>query len=219
MPRWHAVLRVLRWFGAVRLDSRSTERTHEVPGSPVGPGVVAVRCVQRDDAATTSSPTQAEQPTAGTGAQPPGATATPGIPELAGEIAETASGLRYIDERAGTGPSPKLCIAVHYTGWLEDGTLFESTKTGPPFVLPLNRVIPGWAEGVGSMKEGGKRRLIISPALGYGPGGRPPNIPERHAHLRYRVGQSARRPVLKEATPVAGRVRGGTDKIASCPEL
>ena len=173
-----------------------------------------------DDAATTSSPTQAEQPTAGTGAQPPGATATPGIPELAGEIAETASGLRYIDERAGTGPSPKLCIAVHYTGWLEDGTLFESTKTGPPFVLPLNRVIPGWAEGVGSMKEGGKRRLIISPALGYGPGGRPPNIPP-NATLTYDIElvKVLGDPVLKEATPVAGRVRGGTDKIASCPEL
>jgi hypothetical protein len=105
----------------------------------------------------------------------------PGIPELRGEIIETASGLRYIDERVGDGPSPPTptrCVTVHYTGWLANGTQFDSSVSrGVPAVFSLSQVIRGWTEGVGSMKQGGKRRLIIPGELGYGPAGRPPAIP------------------------------------------
>ena len=102
--------------------------------------------------------------------------------------ATTSSGLRYTDEVVGTGAQPKAgqSVQVHYTGWLDDGgrkgKKFDSSRDrGQPFSFPLGqgRVIPGWDEGVASMKVGGKRTLIIPPALGYGASGAggviPPN--------------------------------------------
>ncbi len=102
----------------------------------------------------------------------------PGIPPLAGEIVETASGLRYIDEVPGSGPRPTQtqCVTVHYTGWLTDGTQFDSSRGRQPAVFSLAGVIDGWTEGVGGMQAGGKRRLIIPGDLGYGAGGFPPTI-------------------------------------------
>lgn len=94
----------------------------------------------------------------------------------------TPSGLRYVDLTVGSGPSPvngKL-VRVHYTGWLTDGTKFDSSLDhGQPLVFPVGKgmVIPGWDEGVLSMKVGGKRKLIIPPQLGYGAKGSPPVIP------------------------------------------
>jgi hypothetical protein len=115
-----------------------------------------------------------------TATEPPSDGNAPGIPPLTGEIVETASGLRYIDEVVGTGPtppSPSTCVTVHYTGWLTDGAQFDSSvDRGQPIAFSLAGVIDGWTEGVGSMSEGGKRRLIIPGDLGYGPGGNPPDI-------------------------------------------
>ena len=96
----------------------------------------------------------------------------------------TASGLKYIDRVEGKGESPKpgQQVTVHYTGWLEDGTKFDSSlDRGEPFTFTIGvgRVIRGWDEGVSTMKVGGKRRLIIPPDLGYGQRGAggviPPN--------------------------------------------
>jgi peptidylprolyl isomerase len=105
-----------------------------------------------------------------------------GPPAVSGEPTVTASGLQIIDIEVGTGDSPQSgqTVEVHYTGWLADGTKFDSSlDKGQPFsfVLGAGRVIAGWDEGVASMKVDGKRRLIIPPELGYGAGGYPPVIP------------------------------------------
>src|SRR5207245_413747 len=96
----------------------------------------------------------------------------------------TDSGLRYVDLVEGTGPTPRSgqTLTVHYTGTLQDGTKFDSSlDRGRPvtFVLNAGRVIPGWDEGLATMKVGGKRRLIIPPELAYGDAGRPPKIPSK----------------------------------------
>jgi len=88
----------------------------------------------------------------------------------------TATGLQYIINEEGAGASPEdgELVSVHYTGWLEDGTQFDSSvEGGQPFqfVLGQRMVIQGWDEGVAFLKEGGKGRLIIPPDLGYGPAG------------------------------------------------
>jgi FKBP-type peptidyl-prolyl cis-trans isomerase len=107
------------------------------------------------------------------------------------KIVTTKSGLKYIDQTVGTGTEAKAgdIVDVHYTGWLKNGSKFDSSKDrGRPFTFPLGggRVIKGWDEGVAGMKEGGKRKLIIPYDLAYGEDGRPPTIPPR-AELTFEV--------------------------------
>jgi peptidylprolyl isomerase len=94
----------------------------------------------------------------------------------------TPSGLKYIDlvEGKGASPKPGQIVIVHYTGWLEDGTKFQSSHdSGQPIQFPIasGRVIKGWDEGLMSMKTGGKRKLFIPANLAYGAQGRAPVIP------------------------------------------
>lgn len=92
------------------------------------------------------------------------------------KMISTPSGLQYLDMVAGSGASPTLGkkVTVHYTGWLTDGRKFDSSvDRNEPFVFQIGRgeVIPGWDEGVMTMKIGGKRKLIIPANLGYGAAG------------------------------------------------
>lgn len=102
--------------------------------------------------------------------------------KMSGDIQTTPSGLQYIviEEGAGDKPEKGKKVKVHYTGKLEDGTVFDSSiKRGTPieFTLGVGQVIKGWDEGIADMKVGEKRQLIIPPDLGYGPNGYPPVIP------------------------------------------
>jgi peptidylprolyl isomerase len=106
------------------------------------------------------------------------------IPSGGLSVIKTPSGLQYIDLVVGTGASPQTgqIVSVHYTGTLENGTKFDSSRDrGQPFKFKIGvgQVIKGWDEGVGSMKVGGQRQLIIPPHLGYGESGAggviPPN--------------------------------------------
>ncbi|HCE66964.1 MAG: peptidylprolyl isomerase [Geobacteraceae bacterium GWC2_55_20] len=101
-----------------------------------------------------------------------------------GKMVTTASGLKYTDLVVGKGASPVAGkqVKVHYTGTLENGKKFDSSvdrKEPFSFVIGVGQVIPGWDEGVMTMKVGGKRKLIIPSKLGYGASGAggiiPPN--------------------------------------------
>jgi peptidylprolyl isomerase len=108
-----------------------------------------------------------------------------------GEVVTTDSGLQYVDLEVGDGDSPGLgdTVVVHYTGWLEDGTKFDSSlDRGEPleFQIGMGGVIRGWDIGMATMKVGGKRKLIVPPGLAYGSEGRGDVIPP-NATLTFEV--------------------------------
>lgn len=104
-------------------------------------------------------------------------------------VKTTASGLQYVVEKEGTGAQPTAEdeVTVHYTGKLLSGQVFDSSVSrGEPATFPLNRVIPGWTEGVQLMKEGAKYTFFIPSDLAYGPQGVQGAIPP-HATLIFEV--------------------------------
>jgi peptidylprolyl isomerase len=111
------------------------------------------------------------------------------IPPVAGKPV-AAFALRYIDIRAGGGEPmrPRACVYAHYTGWLTNGTKFDSSRDTMPngqprtpiaFAQGGRMVIPGWDAGFEGMRVGGQRRLFIPYQLAYGELGRPPVIPAK----------------------------------------
>ena len=120
--------------------------------------------------------------TGGSGGQPTVVVSEPaassGIPELPAGVAvvDGPSGLKYADTQVGTGAEATGGpVSMYYTGYLIDGTIFDSNTSGPGFQFDLGSggVIQGWDMGIVGMKEGGKRRLIIPAELGYGAQGTP----------------------------------------------
>lgn len=105
------------------------------------------------------------------------------------EVRTTPSGLQYVVEKKGEGAQPTAEdeVTVHYTGKLLNGTVFDSSvNRGEPATFPLNRVIPGWTEGVQLMKEGAKYTFFIPSDLAYGASGVPNVIPP-HSTLVFEV--------------------------------
>jgi peptidylprolyl isomerase len=155
------------------------------------------------------------------------------IPAISGEKKEIEVELEYIDFAQGTGAlvAPRKCIYTHYTGWLTDGTKFDSSRDTVPNGRPRDplsfnqgsrRVIMGWDMGYEGMRVGGKRRLIIPYQLAYGEAGRAP-IPAR-ATLVFDVEllaiadtlttEAAR--ALQTPNPTGGG-RGNAAPVAVCP--
>ena len=135
-----------------------------------------------------TTPQSGQPQTSQPAAQPatPAPTATEVTPGKSGDTITTASGLKYIDTKVGTGASPVKgqTITVNYTGTLLNGKTFDS-NVDPAFghvspfstAIGVGRVIPAWDEGMLSMKIGGKRRLICPPNLAYGSRGAGASIP------------------------------------------
>jgi FKBP-type peptidyl-prolyl cis-trans isomerase len=137
-------------------------------------------------AAATGSSASSAVPTTGTStttASGMSATVTTGAPAAASQEVTMASGLKYQDLVVGTGAEAAAgkTVSVHYTGWLTDGTKFDSSvdrgQPLPPFKLGTGAVIKGWDDGVAGMRVGGKRKLTIPPGLAYGERGSPGVIP------------------------------------------
>lgn len=121
----------------------------------------------------------------------------PSLPSGAGAIDEkaskdftmTASGLKYriLREGAGVKPTARQQVEVHYHGWLDDGSVFDSSyRRSESIAFGLNQVIPGWTEGMQLVGKGGMIELSIPYKLGYGERGSPPVIPAR-AQLHFLV--------------------------------
>jgi peptidylprolyl isomerase len=148
----------------------------------------------------------------------------PGVPKIEG-TPKPLYALRYVDTVIGTGPlaETRKFYTVHYTGWLTDGTKFDSSvDRGTPITFPYgaHQVIPGWDTGFQGMHLGGKRRLYIPYQLAYGETGRPPVIPAK-ADLIFDielVDQSDTPPQPKPAPTPASDTKPATDSTKPTTE-
>jgi peptidylprolyl isomerase len=145
------------------------------------------------------------------------------VPPVSGEP-RVAFALRHIDVATGVGALavPRKCFFAHYTGWLTNGTKFDSSRDPSPdgsprtpisFPQGSRRVIAGWDLGFEGMRVGGRRRLFIPYQLAYGEAGRPPVIPEK-AELIFDVELLAVADTLPRAEPAP---RGQPAPPPQCP--
>ncbi|HEX7159112.1 MAG TPA: FKBP-type peptidyl-prolyl cis-trans isomerase [Edaphobacter sp.] len=168
-------------------------------------------------AASTTKPAAAAAPAANPADNPPNVPKVEGAPK-------NLYALRYVDIVVGTGElaQQRRYYTVHYTGWLTDGTKFDSSvDRGAPFTFPYgaHRVIPGWDTGFEGMRVGGKRRLFVPWQLAYGETGHPPVIPPK-ADLIFDVefiGQSETPPAPPQSANPAGSTGSTESKPAASP--
>ena len=110
-------------------------------------------------------------------------------PDAPSEFSTTDSGLKYRILRKSDGRKPESSdqVEVDYTGWLDDGTIFDTSYGRPqPAKFMLPTVIAGWSEGMQMIGEGGMIELEVPPELGYGENGQPPRIPP-NATLHFKI--------------------------------
>ena len=134
-------------------------------------GCETSRVAEKEDSPTPTAPARPE-----TSAREPG----PRDPDASEEFTTTKSGLKYRILRKGTGRKPTSAdsVTVNYKGWLDDGTVFDSSyERGEPINFELLGVIKGWTEGLQFVSEGGMIELEIPSELGYGATGAGADIP------------------------------------------
>lgn len=174
--------------GMDTVDKIRNTPVHSDPKLPMGPVVptepVIIKAAKRADAAEGAKLAQEAAAAAAKAEAEAKAAGEKQLADFLGKVEQetgkkiekTPSGLMYVILKEGAGPSPRPVdtVEVHYTGTFLDGKKFDSSvDRGQPAKFQLNRVIKGWTEGVGLMKVGEKRKLIIPPDLAYGPSGRP----------------------------------------------
>ena len=165
---------------ATTAPATSSNATASAPKAPASPASAPASAAPASTAPASAAPASAA---------PASAAPASGAPSK--NLTTTPSGLQYEDLTVGTGATPQKgqIVEVHYTGWLLDGTKFDSSvDRGQPFTFPLGQgqVIPGWDEGVATMKVGGKRILVIPANLAYGDRGAGGAIPPG-ATLKFEV--------------------------------
>ena len=158
-----------RWFCAVAVIALAgCRQTGGAPG-----GSTSATSAAEATTAAPAPPANAKAPATAPAPKPAATMATRGATE--GAERTLPDGLRIVDIKVGSGAMAEYGsgVAVHYTGWLTDGTKFDSSRDrGTPYQFKLGAqppmVIPGWEEGIKGMRVGGVRRLTIPPALAYG---------------------------------------------------
>ena len=159
--------------GSIHLSCGSSDNTAQDPGCPVGQQAACSTSSGAGGSSAATSPSAA--------AACPTPAASSGTDSFAATVALTTAGdgLQQGDAKAGTGTSAATGhkVYVEYTGWLQSGQQFDSSRqsgrTPFGFTLGQGEVIKGWDEGVAGMKVGEKRNLVIPPDLAYGAAGRP----------------------------------------------
>jgi FKBP-type peptidyl-prolyl cis-trans isomerase len=150
----------------------------------IAPALLLAGCLPPVQETTDTTPAATAEAKAAATEQP--TTATPAAPSMANSTPDakgfltTPSGLKYKVVRPGSDkkPTPADTVLCHYKGWLDNGTVFDSSyDRGEPIDFPLGGVIAGWTEGLQLIGEGGELELEIPSDLGYGPRGMPPTIP------------------------------------------
>lgn len=154
-------------------SSSTTPSGKQAPTTPASTGAASTGAASTSAAPANAAAGAGETASAGEEQKP-----NTDKPPADKKVVTTASGLKYSDLKEGTGPAAKKgdTVKVHYTGWLTDGTQFDSSvKRGEPYPVQIGvtPVIKGWTEGLVGMKKGGRRKLIIPADLAYGARGRP----------------------------------------------
>ncbi len=183
MVTWRALFLGLICLGLWGCQDPPQLITAAPPGTELPPPLPDSEKEPAEALGEQSKAIQASAATAKTAAKTTEPPIAPALPTAIGETKSTVGGIKYQTLKEGTGPECKTgqAVKVHYTGTLENGDVFDSSRRRKepfPFTLGAKNVIAGWEEGVLGMKVGERRKLTIPPEAAYGPQGHgqiPPN--------------------------------------------